>query len=311
MGFEQFLDPEVEWSNDSPQVLELVKQGKRHSNALGIYPGQQSNIRYLGSLLKQFGMKLKCTRKEGKDKRFYQLDQEGLTSPTRLQVLACIENRFTQLEEKLDWESAINEAHGILPENDPLTQSGQDSQPTARTPQILYRNEVSPVSRNLGLESQRNTEVLEAAAVQKSELEQLVEALPFAESLEDFVSVIEGSPLEAVEDAIAVSGDQPRRQQLTAWYKAIQQLASGEISQQQWEAIAAHSSPAWHEKAKAYGELLLEGIACGLETVKALVQPWTAYERWAAIFKAEELSPEAMEKLRQIEPNWSDLCVAW
>jgi hypothetical protein len=30
---------------------------------------------------------------------------------------------------------------------------------------------------------------------------------------------------------------------------------------------------------------------------------------FAAILKAEELSPEAMERLLQIEPNWTDLCV--
>jgi hypothetical protein len=229
MGFEQFLDPEVEWSNDSPEVLELVKQGKKHSNALGVYPGQQSNIRYLGSLLKMLGMKLKCTRKEGKDKRFYQLDQEGLTTPTRLQVLACIENRFAQPEEKLDWESAINEAHGIMPENDPLTQSGQAFQPTARTPEILYRNEVPPASRNLGLESQGDREVLEAAAGQKSELEELIEALPFAESPEDFASIIEDSDLKTVEDAIALSGDQPRRQQLTQWLLETQSVEPDSI----------------------------------------------------------------------------------
>jgi hypothetical protein len=82
---------------------------------------------------------------------------------------------------------------------------------------------VSPVSRNLGLESHRDTEVLEAAAVQKSELEQLIESLPFAQSPEDFASVIEGSPLEAVEDAIALSADQPRRIQLQAWLDALNQ----------------------------------------------------------------------------------------
>jgi hypothetical protein len=267
------------------------------------------------------GLKLKCTRKEGKDKRFYQLDQEGLTTQTRLQVLACIETRFTQPEEKLDWESAINEAHGILPENDPLTQSEQASQPTARTPKILYRNEGSPASRNLGLESQGDREVLEAAAGQKSEVENgatsesrgersllarltesleycrtpkdlflvlegldatseqvedaialqptapqrqklsqwweeiltagrltessdqprdgleaavpvqseveaLMEALPFAETLADFASIIEGSPLEAVLDAIALQDDQPRRQQLTQWLQTLSQPAA-------------------------------------------------------------------------------------
>jgi transcription antitermination factor NusG len=55
-----------------------------------------------------------------------------------------------------------------------------------------------------------------------SALEQLIEALPFAESLEDFASIIEGSPLETVEDAIALSGNQPRRKQLQSWLEAVQ-----------------------------------------------------------------------------------------
>ena len=55
-----------------------------------------------------------------------------------------------------------------------------------------------------------------------SELEQLVEALPFAESVEDFASIIEGSPLETVEDAIALADTQPRRQQLRSWLEALQ-----------------------------------------------------------------------------------------
>jgi hypothetical protein len=114
-----------------------------------------------------------------------------------------------------------------------------------------------------------------------------------------------------VKEAISSQPDPPRRQQLAAWYEAIQQLASGKISQQQWELIAVHSPPAWHEKVRVYSELLLEGVAFGLETVKALLQPWSQYDRLAAVFKAEELSPEAMEKLHQIEPNWADLCVAW
>jgi hypothetical protein len=197
-----------------------------------------------------------------------------------------------------------------LGEKQAQIQSQQAIQPGGESPCYIDQNiDCPPVFEGL---SQRDSQLtVEAAAEQKSELEQLVEALPFAETVEDFSLIVEGSSLEAVEEAIALSGSQPRRQQLTAWYEAIQQLASGEFSQQQWEVIAAHSSPAWHEKAKAYGELLLEGIACGLETVKALVQPWSQYERWAAIFKAEELSPEAMEKLHQIKSNWADLCVAW
>jgi hypothetical protein len=58
------------------------------------------------------------------------------------------------------------------------------------------------------------------AAVQKSELEELIEALPFAESVEDFASIIEGSPLEAVEDAFLYQEPQ-RRIQLQGWLDAL------------------------------------------------------------------------------------------
>jgi hypothetical protein len=54
----------------------------------------------------------------------------------------------------------------------------------------------------------------------QTKLEQLVEALPFASSAEDFAAAIEGNPLEIVEDAIALQDTQPRRAQLTQWYAA-------------------------------------------------------------------------------------------
>jgi len=65
-----------------------------------------------------------------------------------------------------------------------------------------------------------------------SELEQLVEALPFAESIEDFASIIGDSPLEAVEDAIALQDTQPRRIQLQGWLDALRERESAEIAAQ-------------------------------------------------------------------------------
>ncbi len=144
-----------------------------------------------------------------------------------------------------------------------------------------------------------------------SDVSELKEALPFCESIELFASVVEDYSVEVIESAIALQDCQPRRQQLTAWYEAIQQLASGENSPQQLEAIATHSPQGWQEKAKTCGEFLIEAIACGIEAVKTLLQPWSEHERWAAILKAEELSPEAMESLIQIDPNWTDLCLVW
>jgi len=54
-----------------------------------------------------------------------------------------------------------------------------------------------------------------------SEIEQLMEALPFVETADEFAAVIEGSPVEVVEDAIVLSGNQPRRRQLEHWYQAL------------------------------------------------------------------------------------------
>jgi hypothetical protein len=54
-----------------------------------------------------------------------------------------------------------------------------------------------------------------------SEIEQLMEALPFVETADEFAAVIEGSPVEVVEDAIALSGNQPRRRQLEQWHQAL------------------------------------------------------------------------------------------
>jgi hypothetical protein len=48
-------------------------------------------------------------------------------------------------------------------------------------------------------------------------LEQLVEALPYCETVEDFTCVVEDYSLEMVEEAIAMQDTQPRRLLLTKW----------------------------------------------------------------------------------------------
>jgi hypothetical protein len=112
MNFERFLDPEKEWSNESPELIALVELGKKYSNALGKHPGKATPVQFLGNLLGLFGLKLK-SRKDGEGKRWYRLNEEVLSDPTRQQVLACIEIKLTHPKEDIDWESAINEAHGI------------------------------------------------------------------------------------------------------------------------------------------------------------------------------------------------------
>jgi hypothetical protein len=135
-----------------------------------------------------------------------------------------------------------------------------------------------------------------------SELEQLVEALPFAESLEDFASIIEGSPLEAVRDAIAFQDTQPRRIQLQGWLEALRQPVKEDVEP------VGESDQGWGATIRGYAELLVEGMACGVEVVKTLLKPWTPEQRWGAMLQFEALAPEKMQELVAIAPNCFDWC---
>jgi hypothetical protein len=232
IGLPEFLDSADEWSNESPELIELCKKAKAHKTALGCQ-GRLSHTQFLGKLLALIGLKLK-SRKIGTSTRCYHIDRGVINDPIRAQVLACIERKFTETPaEKLtqiDWENAKNEAYGILPSDTPQTYAEQDSQP--QTPDLIfvYTNQGSGVSRNLEKKASEIQEDLTSSNVTTttplgSELEQLVEALPFVQSLEDFAAVVEDSSLQTVEDAIALSGDQPRRKQLQAWYESLKQAS--------------------------------------------------------------------------------------
>jgi hypothetical protein len=136
-----------------------------------------------------------------------------------------------------------------------------------------------------------------------SPIEELAITFEFCQSPDDFATVVEGCSGEVVEDAIALQSTQPRRRQLSEWLSLGQNQAAG--------AKADSLSQRAQGRFETYAQLLIEGIASGLDGVKNVLQPWSEYERWATILKAEELLPEAIEKLHQIEPNWSDLCVVW
>jgi hypothetical protein len=301
IGLPEFLDSADEWTDDSPELVALVERAKQHTNALGCHPGSQSNIRFLGKLLAMLGLKLK-SRKVGKETRCYHLNRDVINDPVRLQVLTCIETKFLETRtENLtqeDWETAINEAHGILPTDATQIQSEQGLQVETRTPQNVYRNEGVRVSKNLGLESQGDMEVSEAA-VQKSELEQLIETLPLAQTLEDFANLVEGSPKEVIEDAIVFQPDQPRRQQLMQWLQGLN-FPAGEVE----------SCQSWQQTIKAYAGLLAEGMVCGIEVVKTLLKPWSAEERWGAFLQLESQAPEKMRQLVAIAPNCFEWCDA-
>jgi hypothetical protein len=119
------------------------------------------------------------------------------------------------------------------------------------------------------------------------EVRDLVKALPFAESPEDFACIVEDSPRDAIEQAIARQPDQPRCQKLTAWYEAAKE--------------------AWLDTAVGF---LQEAISHGAETIQAVLSRWKFEERWEAVLKLGDKSLADMERLAAIAPNWSDWCDA-
>jgi hypothetical protein len=231
IGLPEFLDSSDEWADDTPELIQLCKKAKAHNNALG-WQGKLSNIQFLGKLLKSIGLKLK-SRKVGQNIRCYHINQEVVNDPIRVQVLACIERKFTETPaENLtqsDWENAINEAHGILPADVPQTHIEKSVQAETPDPNFVYRNQGSGVSTKLEEKASEIEEDLTSSNVAievaemgiGSELEQLIEALPFVDDAETFANVIEGSPLETVEDAIALSATLPLRSKLRGFYEAL------------------------------------------------------------------------------------------
>jgi len=219
MKFERFLDPGREWSNESPELITLVELGKKYSNLLGKHPGKTKPVQFLGSILSLFGLRLK-SRKDSEGKRWYQLNEELLSDPTRQQVLTCIEAKLTQPKEEIDWEAAINEAHGVLNENQAQTQTEQASEGTAPSPQILYTNQQEGAVNNL-VESQGVSESLQGVTTDSNPVAELIETLPYCQSISDFAAVIAEYSPETVEDAIAVQDSQHRRSELQRMWEIV------------------------------------------------------------------------------------------
>jgi hypothetical protein len=244
--FEQFLDPEKTWLEDSPELVQLVERcrDEKIAAALGRHPGQQSNIRFLGSLLKMVGLKHKGqkVKSEDGDYRIYRLDRDTLSDPDRRNALQCLDRRWENYLKKeieiLNWEPILSppsesqqteiiensdyqqaedidkttcqQEGGYSQEAKPTqSQSGQGFDPVPRTPKdYIYTLEAS-WNQSDQVESQRVREGLEEAAFGESSLvARLIDSLPYCQTTKDF----------------ALQDTQPRRQQLTQWLEALHKL---------------------------------------------------------------------------------------
>jgi hypothetical protein len=218
MGFERFLDSDQEWSNDSPELIELVELGKKYSNPLGKHPGKSTPVQFLGNLLGLFSLRLH-SRKDSEGKRWYCLDEEILNDPIRQQVLTCIDTKLSQTKEEIDWEAAINEAHGVSSENQPQTQTEQGLKGTAPSPQVLYTNQQEGAVNKLDLESHPVMGISEGGS-EPNPIAQLAEVLLYCHALDKFAAATREYTPAQVEAAIVCQDSVSHRQQLHKWFEA-------------------------------------------------------------------------------------------
>lgn len=291
MKFERFLDPDKEWSNESPELIALVESGKKYSNPLGKHPGKSTPVQFLGNLLGLFGLKLK-SRKDNEGKRWYRLNQEVLNDPVRQQVLACVEKKLSQPKEEIDWEAAINEAHGVETSNQPKTQSEQGLNDTAPSPQVLYTNQVEGAVNNL--ESQGVSGRVEPGVTQADEpmtLVGLIDKLADVSSPDDFAAAVEGCATEMISDAIAMQDTQPKRSQLSKWYEEL--------------SFAVESGD--EIPPRSLGGRFLAALRSGAEALRELLAGMTQVEAWTALSDAEKLNQGDIERLPEVAPDWISL----
>jgi hypothetical protein len=218
----RLLQPDMEWTSTSPILLNLSIKCRQYAfvlkSVLGIsIKENDSPIRIAQKILRQcLGLSFQAPVKRGAKG-----NQQRCYPSVEITSL-----RQSILEAWYLRDSAAKEAKSA-------TQLALNS---LRTPKA---NSPAAESKELGVELVRSSldsdvEVgttgnintipvvpTESGAYQDgaigTELEQLIEALPFCETVEDLANVIEGCAIEVVEDAIAMQDTQPRRIRLTEW----------------------------------------------------------------------------------------------
>jgi len=208
MGFTYFVQPESKWNQETPELIAFWEQGKdpKIARRIGIEVGDSDPCKYLGRVMDSYGLKReadgKITLPNGDRVRQYRFKP---LDPICQAIYDCVEVKV--LASMGEEETLLNWAE-IL-EKIPSTEA------ESATTQGLEGVHILP-----------SESISHTGVCGQTELEQLVEALPFAGSLEEFASIIEGSTLETVEDAIALAPDQPRRRQLSEWWESLQKSAT-------------------------------------------------------------------------------------
>jgi AAA+ ATPase superfamily predicted ATPase len=67
----------------------------------------------------------------------------------------------------------------------------------------------------------QDIKVVSEPVLQKSEFEELIEALEFVQTIEEFASITEGSSKETVKDAVLYLESPAQKQQINRWLETL------------------------------------------------------------------------------------------
>lgn len=230
MGIDKFLSEDAEWHENSPELKVLVKLSSRYENALSVRLTQQKgrNIKYLGKLLEKLGITLKSTKRRvnGKLLRFYQIDPELTMNSLRQTILDCISSKWLDTEEeKIEAEIVQNSLFDLSSQKQPQTYMEHGVEGEALNANNVYKPGIQCLSeleeKASELEGDLGCSNVAIDLPLVSEVEQLVEAFEFCDTVEVFSSVIEDEPDDVIEDAIAASNSLPLRSKLRGFYEAL------------------------------------------------------------------------------------------
>jgi hypothetical protein len=228
LGIEKFLSDGAEWTEDSPELKELVRLAPKFQNALGCKPTNEKGrrIKYLAKLLDKLGMQLKCDRRRVGTKRvrFYKLDGMHQTNTFRIEVLQSITQKWDAENAKNEAENAVEMANELLSKNQPQTHTGKGLEGVPLVANNVYIFESN--GTEICEESQCDTHGVTGGDSTQNDVltpaEELAELLvEFADSPEMFYSLTEFSPANVIEAAIIAAPTAWLRQRWWNFYEAL------------------------------------------------------------------------------------------
>jgi hypothetical protein len=211
MGIDFFLNPENSWHGESPEAIAFCEKGKIPRNARNIGVKHIDNpCAYIGEVLNKFGLKTKNKQKTKDGIRYREYSIKPIDSLSQV-AYECVTRRINDRVSDLnfDWKKIIKNAEVKTFESHVVS----ESHPAHPLPDSLIE-----IRGGVCIDKPEN-ETLALPLVK------LISALEVVGSADEFASVIEGSSVEVVEDAILYLESPHQKQRLQQWYESLKQAS--------------------------------------------------------------------------------------